>query len=370
MARRKPPGVAKRNSALPLGVLVAVTAVAVGSVLALRAWGSNEGKLSSSIDSSGASAGNPETLGRSLSTASEQPEEQEEVPQSGLEENDPMAQAATKEAKPEDKKPPGQFVVNFLNKSPLMVDVFWEPGNGQPGTAVLQAISAGSSAASNTWVGHQFSWREHVTKRVLGRVSIADEAQKQYVLTAQMAGVPDVPAKVACVNREITPRCKSMAADNLCAAAPGWMTVNCAKTCDFCHLLDPAVRCALDGFNMTLALEESDAALDAFFEDLIANNAHHAPTVHSKPPTGPWIVTLEDFVTEDEIVAIQKHTLPNVERSTDQGGQDEVGVVAKVVSTRRSTTAIGAVRGVEELVETGLTGADLDSTDLIRCGPD
>ena len=40
--------------------------------------------------------------------------------------------------------------------------------------------------------------------------------------------------------------------------------------------------------------------IDAMFERILVDYKHYEPTVHSRPPDGPWVVTLDKFVTYEE----------------------------------------------------------------------
>mmetsp|Transcript_792 Transcript_792/g.2333 ORF Transcript_792/g.2333 Transcript_792/m.2333 type:complete len:214 (+) Transcript_792:22-663(+) len=93
-------------------------------------------------------------------------------------------------------------------------------------------------------------------------------------------------------------RCASMRAS--CKDSPGWMFVNCAATCNACEMLDPAVRCRLDRFNQTSGLPEG--GLDALFERMI-QTADGQVEVLSRPPDGPWIVTIDGFLSDAQMEA-------------------------------------------------------------------
>ena len=167
----------------------------------------------------------------------------------------------------------------------------------------------------------------------------------------------------------------------LADGAPGLMAVNCAASCEMCEMSRSTVRCALDRFNRTAALEQSPEALDAFFERAVAENGQYSPTVHMRPPEGPWVVTFDDFVTEAEIEGMFRHTRANLARSTDQGATDAAtGVTAKVVSNRRTSSnswCMGAceqdpqVRSLVAKIErlTGIASTHYEQFQVLRYEP-
>ena len=101
----------------------------------------------------------------------------------------------------------------------------------------------------------------------------------------------------ACFDKDPA-RCASMRAS--CKDSPGWMFVNCAATCNACEMLDPAVRCRLDRFNQTSGLPEG--GLDALFERMI-ETADGQVEVLSRPPAGPWIFTIDGFLSDAQMKA-------------------------------------------------------------------
>ena len=134
-------------------------------------------------------------------------------------------------------------------------------------------------------------------------------------------------------------QCPAMAAQGHCTSSPGWMSVNCAAACDMCEMSKASVRCALTRYNRTAALPEGPDALDVLFERILAEHAELAPRVLSRPPAGPWIVTLDDFVTAAEIDGLMRESSKSLARSTDVGATDATtGVTAKVVSKKRTSS--------------------------------
>ena len=45
--------------------------------------------------------------------------------------------------------------------------------------------------------------------------------------------------------------CPNYAASGECLNNPGWMVINCARSCNACHLLDPGLRCDRGRLNIS-----------------------------------------------------------------------------------------------------------------------
>mmetsp|Transcript_13179 Transcript_13179/g.52805 ORF Transcript_13179/g.52805 Transcript_13179/m.52805 type:complete len:325 (+) Transcript_13179:696-1670(+) len=159
-----------------------------------------------------------------------------------------------------------------------------------------------------------------------------------------------------CVDK--SPTCPDRAKRGECSSSPGWMITMCGKSCDSCHLRDPELRCARSALDMTQrpAIEPGD--LEARFRDVAFNRAADlGVTVHSAPEgsfsssnssvfgdnatapplTGPWVVTLDNFVSDEEADAIVASVSTSFSRSTDQGRTDAFGEQEKVVSQGRTS---------------------------------
>ena len=88
-----------------------------------------------------------------------------------------------------------------------------------------------------------------------------------------------------------------------CDANPGFMIVECAKSCRTCHLRDPKVRCVRDPTEVP-ALRGAAAGdgIAAAMEWATSDTwAAYSPTVLSRDP---WVVQFEDFLSADEVQAL------------------------------------------------------------------
>ena len=118
-----------------------------------------------------------------------------------------------------------------------------------------------------------------------------------------------------CINTD--ERCSEWAIGTGCDDNPNYMKMNCAPACQSCeYLLKKKIECMLDP-NGTDAIEVG--GMDAMFERMInvGNDNNWQPTVLSRPtkkpcnedditkpcniPDGPWVITLENFLSSEEI---------------------------------------------------------------------
>jgi hypothetical protein len=106
--------------------------------------------------------------------------------------------------------------------------------------------------------------------------------------------------------------CPKFASTGECTKNPGWMIVNCPKSCDSCEMLDPKVRCDRARLNMTLTPAYAAGQMEAMFSSIPDRfKDKYGVEVHS---TKPWVVTFDNFLTDDEINALLETVEGNWER--------------------------------------------------------
>mmetsp|Transcript_9471 Transcript_9471/g.10186 ORF Transcript_9471/g.10186 Transcript_9471/m.10186 type:complete len:266 (-) Transcript_9471:219-1016(-) len=98
------------------------------------------------------------------------------------------------------------------------------------------------------------------------------------------------------------------------------MLLQCAPACQTCHQLSFEHRCPFDK-NTPKIWGSGD--LNRMFERLTTDIYYikrYEPTIHSQPPDGPWVITLENVATEEECKEMIQlgHGL-GFERSQDVG---------------------------------------------------
>ena len=119
---------------------------------------------------------------------------------------------------------------------------------------------------------------------------------------------------------------------NAISQNPGYMKINCAPICNTCDYLSIEVRCPIDP-DAPIAWQPGD--LNTFFLNITTSPefAKYQPHVWSRPEyldgdtkttadykIGPWVVTLENFVTDDEADRlIQLGAEEGYARSSDVG---------------------------------------------------
>ena len=101
--------------------------------------------------------------------------------------------------------------------------------------------------------------------------------------------------------------CEGWAKDGECESNPGFMRTQCAASCDSCGWVNPACT-------GRVAPAKVNGGIDAMFEAAIARPELRT-TVHSRPPDGPWIVTFDKFVNDEEAEAFISTTRSHFERS-------------------------------------------------------
>jgi|EP01033_Poteriospumella_lacustris_P015932 prolyl 4-hydroxylase len=146
------------------------------------------------------------------------------------------------------------------------------------------------------------------------------------------------PATKDCVDRHN--ECKQFREQGECARNPGWMIINCPRSCndinDACRLRDPKLRCDRRALNMTLAPVYRPGDMYRMFESIEKRfGDRYGPiVVHSREP---FVVTFENFVSDDEAEALIR-TIGRWERSTDSGSMNEFGEAGRVLSQGRTSS--------------------------------
>jgi len=175
--------------------------------------------------------------------------------------------------------------------------------------------------------------------------------------------VPRDAAPSATKCRDRYPVCVSEAARGECTNNPGWMIVNCCKSCDdkegFGYLLDSKVRCSRTRLNATTPAWQ-DGSLNDLFAKWATDETYkqYEPRVISSPGKefgaehdGPWIVVFDSFLSDYEINAlINGARFDGFKRSTDQGAVVAgSGEKEKKISSHRTSSNAWCMRECEQL---------------------
>lgn len=130
-------------------------------------------------------------------------------------------------------------------------------------------------------------------------------------------------------------KCSTYKQQGECEKNPGWMIVNCPKSCNACHLLDPKVRCQRARLNISDP-GYAPGEMNGVFEKLERKfGDRYGVTVLS---TDPWIVTFDNFLSKQETDALISTVDGNWERSTDTGSVNAFGETGRVLSQGRTSS--------------------------------
>jgi len=134
-----------------------------------------------------------------------------------------------------------------------------------------------------------------------------------------------------CMNKH--PQCKQWANTGECTNNPGYMVLHCAKACNTCDQVDSKKRCAKDP-SIPMTVHKGD--INKMYERIVADPSYDT-TVHSQPPEGPWVITIDDFVSEEQGKALLDTNEAHFKRSSDAGAKQKDGTFARVVSKSRTS---------------------------------
>lgn len=119
------------------------------------------------------------------------------------------------------------------------------------------------------------------------------------------------------------------------------MKRNCAPLCKSCEYLSVEGRCHIDP-NAPTAWQPGD--LNKMFEKLTQEpylSKHSVETLSSPATDGPWIITMENVVTEDEAERlIELGAVEGYKRSTDVGKMKADGTTERYIEQRRATRVV------------------------------
>jgi len=126
-----------------------------------------------------------------------------------------------------------------------------------------------------------------------------------------------------------------------CKANPSYMTLQCAPSCQTCHLIDMKKRCPIDP-NAKPAFAPN-GELNAMFQRIVDGYFdQYAPVIHHRPEEGEkdglWIVTFDNFLTDKECDRlIELGYELEYKRSLDVGGKKFDGTFDTHLSSGRTS---------------------------------
>jgi hypothetical protein len=154
---------------------------------------------------------------------------------------------------------------------------------------VVPNLGPGESTSMNTYANHGFVFAEagEGTSHLLQSVIIRTGVLQYDVSEESVKASPYVPSGGSgvgdCVDKK--PHCSLSAERGECERNPGWMIVNCARSCNACELLDPQVRCDRARLNISTEPAYKPGDLNKMFESLPERFAQYGVNVVS---TSPW----------------------------------------------------------------------------------
>lgn len=116
------------------------------------------------------------------------------------------------------------------------------------------------------------------------------------------------------------------------------MKLQCAPACQTCDQLDFETRCPFDR-NAPLVWQPGD--LNAMFERITTDPFYqkYTPQIHSQPPKGPWVLVLDNVVSEKDCTQLMDlGGVLGYEISKDVGEKKFDGSFEGYTNTRRTST--------------------------------
>lgn len=163
---------------------------------------------------------------------------------------------------------------------------------------------------------------------------LIDQLKITVRIGANSAGKPPTVSFTSCNDR--SDQCRGFADDGECDRNPGWMIINCPKSCNACHLRDPKLRCDRNFLNISTDpiyapgdMNDMFSAIEHMYGD------RYGVTVLSRDP---WVVTFDNFLTDAEADALISTVEGQWEQSTDSGQVNEFGETGRTLSTGRTSS--------------------------------
>lgn len=114
------------------------------------------------------------------------------------------------------------------------------------------------------------------------------------------------------------------------------MIVNCPHSCNACHLREYKARCDRSFLNISTAPIYKPGDLNNMFSSIVDrfSDRYDINVIN----TSPWVVTLDNFLTEEESAALISTVEGTWERSTDTGTANAFGETGRTLSKGRTSS--------------------------------
>lgn len=135
---------------------------------------------------------------------------------------------------------------------------------------------------------------------------------------------------------DINDICKEDAGAGECELNPLWMSMNCPRSCNTCHLLDPKVRCQRKTLNISDEPIYKEGDMGRMFREVVSlfGDAYNIEVLSESP----WIVLFKNFLTDAEANALVETVKGKWQPSLDIGQLNENGQVTAVLTSNRSSS--------------------------------
>lgn len=117
-----------------------------------------------------------------------------------------------------------------------------------------------------------------------------------------------------------------------CISNPGYMVLNCPKTCKLCHLRNPAKRCSPKFLNISTEPVLKSGDIDTMFKLLVSS--HEKVHILS---SDPWLIEIDDFLSPSTVDQLLSHVI-RWEQSAESGAIGINGEGEKLTTTTRTSS--------------------------------
>ena len=168
-------------------------------------------------------------------------------------------------------------------------------------------------------------------ERILGKL----HETKQYLETFRMNETVNA-VWTLCAKSLTHSKCAAWAVMGECDANPDYMRTECAAVCQTCDLFDIRIRCPIENEHENVW---GSGDLQRFFLNVTANAKQDKNiSILSQPPDGPWIVTIDNFISPVEANRlIELGEEQGYKQSFTVGGLNEDGKIVDIVSPSRTS---------------------------------
>lgn len=116
-----------------------------------------------------------------------------------------------------------------------------------------------------------------------------------------------------------------------CSTNPGFMVLNCPRTCNFCHLRDPKVRCNVQFLNISTEAAFKPGDMETMFKRM--SNKHNIKALSQDP----WILEVSNFLTDKEVDDILD-SVTKWDQSKESGEIDSSGEGKAIITAARTSS--------------------------------